>query len=338
MRITPFQPIKRVHQASSAPAPMAPAEAQDTFTPAQVALFPSQFVDPDPEPFDLPKDPPPQLKRPIVFVHGFNGNPHRWDKVGEWLASTGENRWGGVVEAGKFENLDPTSNMFALAFSRSFNSVETNKDELKAAVEAVCAATGASEVDLVVHSLGGLDARYYLQDPDEKVAHVVQMGTPNHGSYLANLELVFREKFGFPISPPTDDPEVRRTLHWLTLDTVDKDGTPANPELHALNQNWGLQRERAQFLMFTGNGYPTATGGLGVTIKGDSVVARRSAELPGADARHIWFKSHGKIQNSAKVVETMANFLTDKPLGESAELFDTPEQQAKAEELGYLRA
>ena len=104
--------------------------------------------------------------------------------------------------------------------------VEKNKAELKGAVEPVVAATGAEEVDLVVHSLGGLNSRAYLQDADEKVNKLVQLGTPNHGSQLANMEIFMRENFDYPVLPKTDDPEVRRVLEQLSVDKNDGDGNP----------------------------------------------------------------------------------------------------------------
>ncbi|MDB5099673.1 MAG: lipase class 2 [Cyanobacteria bacterium RYN_339] len=60
---------------------------------------------------------------------------------------------------------------------------------LRAEVQRVKAATGASKVDLVAHSEGGLIARYYIQElmetPD--VERLVTLATPYHGTVLGYI-------------------------------------------------------------------------------------------------------------------------------------------------------
>lgn len=317
---------------ASAPQP-AQAEAlvpQDVFE-----NFPSNYVDQAARPASPPDESPPALPRPVIFLHGYNGEADRWGHLQDWLISGEEpvNRYGGIIDAGQFDNIDAEANLFTLRLSRPYNSVERNAAELKATVEAVCAATGAQEVDLVVHSLGGLDARQYLMDENEKVKHLIMMGTPNHGSQLANLELLFREKFGFPLRPPVDDTEVRTVLHQLSVDRLDRNGEPRNPYLRNLNDNWDVQRSRAEIMVFTANGVPTVTGTPGVTIFGDGVVTRRSAVMPEIKNKHVWWRTHGGIQDSGKVMENTAKFLADQAVSEEDELFDTPEDRARWEEV-----
>ena len=295
----------------------------------------SLWNDVDPEPVSLPKSRPPALQRPVVFVHGFNSGAGRWDNITEWLTSGEEpvNKSGGIVKAGEFENLDPDANLFSLDFSRPFNSVETNTAELKAAVEAILEKTGAEEVDLVVHSLGGLDSRDYLRDDDEKVNKLVMLGTPNHGSQLANLERFFREKFDFPTLPPVDDAEVRRVIDQLSVDKLNGKKEPKNPWLRELNEGWKQQREKADIMIVAGAGIPTLTGRPGITIFGDGVVTRKSAKLSGVKRKTSWFRTHGGLQNSAKVMENTAKFLVGAELDAGEHLFDSPEDALKATEL-----
>ncbi|MFI2208933.1 esterase/lipase family protein [Streptomyces sp. NPDC020141] len=56
-------------------------------------------------------------------------------------------------------------------------------------IEAICARTGRSEVDIVGHSLGGLIARYYIQclGGDLRVRTLVTLGTPHSGTTVAPL-------------------------------------------------------------------------------------------------------------------------------------------------------
>lgn len=315
----------------------APAPPKDAFVPGErPAHFLSDYKMVSDRPLELPEEPPPRLNRPVLFVAGYMGDPAQWQGMESWLARDDINKFGGVIDSRHPGQIDPQANVFALRFTEPWHSVEANAAELKAAVESICQATGATGVDLVVHSKGGLDARQYLMDPDEKLDHVLMLGTPNKGTYLANLELLFRERFGYPIHPPIDDPEVGRTLHQLTVDRTDRHGKPQNPTLHELNQQWDVQRDRAEFLTVTGNGIPTVTPFPGLTIFGDGVVARKSAVMPHIPAKHLWFRTHGGLVQSKSVMREMANFLMDRPLSPEADLFDSPEDKAKALEMGLL--
>lgn len=54
-------------------------------------------------------------------------------------------------------------------------------------IERVCDQTGYDTVNVIGHSLGGIIARYYLQrrGGDRRVATLVTLGTPHHGTALA---------------------------------------------------------------------------------------------------------------------------------------------------------
>lgn len=283
----------------------------------------------------LPDSPPPALQRPVIFLHGFNGHPEGWDSFKDWMASRDDhaNKDGGTLDAGHYDHIDPKANLFSLRLSRPYNAVEKNKEELRDAIDAVCKATGSKEVDLVVHSLGGLDTRAYFQDGDEKVKKFVMLGTPNHGSALANLELFFREKFDYPVIPPVDDPDVRRVLHQLSVDKLDKNKEPKNPWLRNLNDNWTNQQRAADTLLIAGSGIPTATGGPGITAFGDGVVARKSAKLDGIEQKTAWFKNHSALLTSPKVMETTAKWLVGRPLDDGENLFDSPQDAIRAAQL-----
>lgn len=55
-------------------------------------------------------------------------------------------------------------------------------------VRALLAATGASQVVIVAHSMGGLVARAWMRDVGvDRVARVITLGTPHHGTSMASL-------------------------------------------------------------------------------------------------------------------------------------------------------
>ncbi len=69
--------------------------------------------------------------------------------------------------------------------------VEVRADELKQEVEKVLRASHAPKVHIIAHSMGGLDARHMLykyRDANfqQKVASLTTLGTPHHGSSVAD--------------------------------------------------------------------------------------------------------------------------------------------------------
>ena len=59
---------------------------------------------------------------------------------------------------------------------------------MQRAVEALCAAAGAPKVVIVAHSMGGLVARAWLRKHGAaRVARVITLGTPHHGTCLASF-------------------------------------------------------------------------------------------------------------------------------------------------------
>ena len=63
------------------------------------------------------------------------------------------------------------------------------------------AATRAERIVLVGHSMGGLDARYAARhlDPARRVSDVVTLGTPHHGTMLADLVHRLRHRLPAPL-------------------------------------------------------------------------------------------------------------------------------------------
>ena len=58
------------------------------------------------------------------------------------------------------------------------------------AVDALCVASGAPRVIILAHSMGGLAARAYIRSHGAaRVARIITLGTPHHGTSLANLGL-----------------------------------------------------------------------------------------------------------------------------------------------------
>lgn len=257
--------------------------------------------------FELPEESPPPLSKPVILVHGFNSGPSTWQNMHSWLVRDGVNKNGGVISPNGGE-VDADGKVFAMQFSRSCNSLANNASELREAIDRITAATGAKEVDVISHSMGGLGTRTYLDQGNEKVDHLVMLATPNRGSVLADLDLKFRE-MGLNTLPREDDPLIRQALR--DLGEV-REGN--NPNLTRLNQNWDTQKSRAQMLVIAGNGKPTLASRTRVTIKGDVAVSRESATMPGVPVRNIWGVNHGGVKEHPDALRMTAAFLTNAPL------------------------
>jgi triacylglycerol esterase/lipase EstA (alpha/beta hydrolase family) len=143
--------------------------------PARIAMFGHEFwvlarsaprmilyrwLVPDPEPA------PAAL--PAVFLHGIGCNAGVWSGFRRDFESRGVRPF------------------YALSYGPPLRSIEDFADQLAAKIATVAAATGAQQVVLVCHSMGGLVARAYLRRYGAtKVRRLVTIGTPHHGSMHA---------------------------------------------------------------------------------------------------------------------------------------------------------
>ncbi|WP_317205529.1 esterase/lipase family protein [Janthinobacterium sp.] len=106
---------------------------------------------------------------PVLLVHGYVCNGGYWAQLSRRLARAG------VRHAAV--DLEPPG-----------AGIDAFVPQLHQAVEALCAASGSARVIIVAHSMGGLVARAYLRGHGAaRVARVVTLGTPHHGTALAGL-------------------------------------------------------------------------------------------------------------------------------------------------------
>jgi triacylglycerol lipase len=108
---------------------------------------------------------------PILFVHGYNGDAGNWNTMADRFRADG---W-------------PSSHLRQWTYdSRQSNTVTAQ--QLSTEVDRLLAATGATGVDIVSHSMGGLSSRYYLKNLDgtSKADAWVSLGGPNHGTDTAS--------------------------------------------------------------------------------------------------------------------------------------------------------
>ena len=112
-----------------------------------------------------------QARDPIVFVHGWSSSGSTWNTMVSRFQADGYT----------------ASQLNAWSYNTS-QSNATTAQQLATKVDQVLAANpGATKVDLISHSMGGLSTRYYVKNLGgaAKVDDFVSLAGPNHGTSTA---------------------------------------------------------------------------------------------------------------------------------------------------------
>lgn len=119
-----------------------------------------------------PPPPPPPDKDPILFVHGYTGSASNWNTMRERFIDAGYSS--DLLYAFTFDNPNDAGS----------GSNADNAEEVLEWIIYILSLTGASEVDIVAHSMGGLSTRYYIKflGGAQYVDDYVSLGTPQHGT------------------------------------------------------------------------------------------------------------------------------------------------------------
>lgn len=109
---------------------------------------------------------------PILFVHGYVESASLWNTM--------------------IANFEKDGYPKSYLSAYSYNTSQSNKvdaEEVKTKVEALLKTTGATKVDIIAHSMGSLNSRYYIKNlgGESKVDDWVSLGGPNHGTETANF-------------------------------------------------------------------------------------------------------------------------------------------------------
>lgn len=111
---------------------------------------------------------------PILFVHGWSGSASNWNTM-----------------ISRFEKDGWTkSQLRAYSYNTSQSNKTTAETVVKSEVEKLLASTGAEKVDIIAHSMGSLNSRWYIKFVSGGEANVddwVSLGGPNHGTTAANF-------------------------------------------------------------------------------------------------------------------------------------------------------
>lgn len=161
---------------------------------------------------------------PIVLAHGFDGSTtNRWSfyKVKKALHEDGHT----VIEAQVPPYQGPSVRAEYLA------------EDVKSALDR----TGASKVNLVAHSMGGLDARYLTSRlaVGQRVASVTTIGTPHRGTKIADMYLDYiageasdnivdaiAKAWGLTYNKLAEDTDMRKAMRGLSTDYLKESFNP----------------------------------------------------------------------------------------------------------------
>ena len=118
----------------------------------------------------LPDPAPAPAPMPVLLLHGVLCNAGVWQSTKKYLAARG---------------IGP---VYAPSYGPPLASIELFADQVAERIDAILAATGARQVVVVGHSMGGIVARAYLRRyGGAKVRRLVTVGTPHHGSVHAYM-------------------------------------------------------------------------------------------------------------------------------------------------------
>lgn len=119
---------------------------------------------------------------PVLLVHGFCGGYDTWDDLVEDGLLKPEWQGGDIVRRRFDPNGDRLTN----------DSPSDIAQEVAAEIQDMKSRFGVRTVNVVVHSMGGLATRSYIQGPGFQgdVHRLAMLGTPNHGANIADLILI----------------------------------------------------------------------------------------------------------------------------------------------------
>jgi triacylglycerol lipase len=110
---------------------------------------------------------------PILFVHGWSESASLWNTM---IANFEKDGY-------------PKSYLSAYSYNTSQSNKVDAEKEVKSHVESLLKTTGAGKVDIISHSMGSLNTRWYVKfdGGESKVDDWVSLGGPNHGTETANF-------------------------------------------------------------------------------------------------------------------------------------------------------
>lgn len=106
---------------------------------------------------------------PVLLIHGYGCNSGYWHAMSKVL-------------------LDANITHCAIDLEPVIGGIDDYVPAIHQAIERLCDETGSDRIVIVAHSMGGLVTRAYLRvHGPKRIAKVITLGTPHHGTVLAHF-------------------------------------------------------------------------------------------------------------------------------------------------------
>jgi pimeloyl-ACP methyl ester carboxylesterase len=234
-------------------------------------------------------------RRVVVFVHGLDSGPDTWKPM--------------------LNALEPSrgkDTAFALMRYPNDQGIKKSGDLFGEELDKLARRNPDAQIDIVAHSMGGLVARYVLEQRGTraKVNNLIMLGTPNHGSALARGQVVtdLLDKLNKAKAALESDSAREGAIHalFIVFDGAGQaaiDLEPGSAFLRMMNPQGWHPPSSVKYINIVGTRPPAALSDLArvvplpseVTLgSGDGVVNIFSAFLPDIDEYTIP-ANHGNI-------------------------------------------
>ena len=251
---------------------------------------------------------------PVVLVWGWHGDESTWD-----------------VMPGKLSDDGYSVNIFQ--YNTSLKA-EDSAQSLKQFIEKIRDPNndGVNELDkvtIIAHSFGGLVSRYYIEQlaGDKDVRNLIMLGTPNHGSPLANDIISYETMNPLDIILHTAilDPIMVSRFALIYIDpssqsTQELQSGTSNSFLVGLNNKFSTANVETSYFTIAGTGHLSNSGILTSAILpglDDGVVQVESVNLPGVPLYTV-SENHLQLTDSQRAYNIIELILSGSPPASSS--------------------
>ncbi len=269
-----------------------------------------------------------EQKCPILLVHGYwIMDPNvTWSSMGSWLESFGYD-----VHIIDLETVFPTN-----------DDIRKYSKKVDIKIKEILESTGASKVDIIGHSMGGLVSRWYTRFGYKgDVRNLIMLGTPNHGSELFyvkyDLSILSKILFKLKIIRAIDE------IVGIGVGAAGKQMTPNSVFLNTLNYGVPAEKRLRSDDIINGEVSHHTFGGTDdcwltsffLYGEDDCLVRLKSVELDNLQNK-MYPVNHGTLVHSADVFYDILGILEGD--AQAVLMPDQQNQDNQIQEAAYIGA
>ncbi len=249
-----------------------------------------------------------KVKRPVLLVHGFPSN--------SWL--TWNNN---MIPALEQDDYIIEKSLFTIDLGLlGAGNIKDFGQDICNKLQTIKTKTGATEIDIIAHSMGGLASRWCIQKlgGNKYVGKLIMLGTPNHGS----LGFSWMQDISWQVPSPQDVP-------WEIFQMLPDSDFLAElnyNENHFDSNSWLIKDDpiSSGYTVLAGSGFRTAELFCWSaysedaffpksTYNGDEIVGVRSAKLTSVPC-HQYNVKHAELNTNSSVIDDVIHLLNNEPV------------------------